>query len=108
MYIGTALGGAVFPWTRKDVYNTAAIAKYKVAGVPLITICGVIAAAFSAWMLYYYLTVPALGFGGGNLTGELLMLAIFVGWSAYFFIRRWWLKRVGIDLDLAYKEVPPI
>lgn len=108
MYIGTAVGGAVFPWSRKEVYNTSSISKYKVAGVPLITICGVIAAAFSAWMLYYYLTVPALGFGGGNLAGELIMLAIFVGWSVYFFVRRWWLKRVGIDLDLAYKEVPPI
>src|SRR5207249_5424802 len=29
MYIGTALGGAVFPWTRKEVYRTAPISKYK-------------------------------------------------------------------------------
>jgi hypothetical protein len=36
------------------------------------------------------------------------MLAIFVFWVGFFFLRRWYLKRIGIDLDLAYKEVPPI
>lgn len=106
LYIGTAFGGAIFPWTRKDVYNTSPIAKYKVGGVPLITICGLIATAFSVWMLYYYLTIPGLGVA--NLTSELIMLAIFLGWIGFFFLRRWWLKRVGIELDLAYKEVPPI
>src|SRR5947199_261657 len=60
MYIGTALGGAVFPWTRKEVYRTAPISKYKVGPIPLITICGVIAAAFSATMLYFFLTVAFL------------------------------------------------
>jgi hypothetical protein len=106
MYIGTSLGGAVFPWTRKEVYETSPIAKYKVAGIPLITICGVIATVFSAWMLYYYLTVPGLGVS--NLTSILIMLGIFVGWSAYYFIRRWYLKRSGIELELAFKQVPPI
>jgi len=36
------------------------------------------------------------------------MLGIFVIWLAYFFIRRAYLKRRGIDLDLAFKEVPPV
>src|SRR5205814_9947786 len=53
MYIGTALGGAVFPWTRTEVYRTAPISKYKVAPTPLIPICGVIAPAFSAPMLFF-------------------------------------------------------
>ena len=106
LYIGTSLGGAVFPWSRKQVYDTSPIAKYKVAGVPLITICGVIATVFSVWMLYWYMTVPGLGVA--NPTSELVMLAIFLFWVAYYFVRRWWLKRVGIDLELAFKEVPPI
>src|SRR5208337_2443610 len=29
MYIGTAVGGAIFPWSRKEVYETSPIAKYK-------------------------------------------------------------------------------
>src|SRR5881296_1989906 len=108
MYIGTALGGALFPWTRKEVYATAPIAKFKVGPIPLITICGVIAALFSAAMLYYFLTVPFLvnvdmsnlGYSG-NLFLYVVVL-IFFGWVAYYFIRRAYLKRIGINLDFAY------
>jgi APA family basic amino acid/polyamine antiporter len=106
MYIGTAFGGAIFPWSRKEVYDSSPIAKYKVGGIPLITICGVIAAVFSAWMLYDYLTIPGLGVA--SFDSEVVMLAIFLFWVGFFFLRRWWLSRVGINLDLAYKEVPPI
>lgn len=114
MYIGTALGGAVFPWTRKEVYSTAPIAKFKVGPIPVITICGIVAALFSALMLYYFLTVPFLvnvdlsnlGYSG-NLFLYVVLL-IFFGWVAYYFIRRAYLKRIGVNLDLAYKEVPPI
>jgi amino acid transporter len=106
MYIGTSLGGAVFPWTRKETYNSSPVAKYKVGGVPLITICGIIAAAFSAWMLYYYLTIPGLGVA--SIPSEAFIAFIFGAWTVYFFVRKWYLKRIGINLDLAYKEVPPI
>src|SRR3989454_1047674 len=114
MYIGTALGGAVFPWTRKEVYRTAPISKFKVGPVPLITICGVIAALFSAAMLYYFLSVPLLvnvdisnlGYSGNWFLYA--VIAIFFGWVAYYFVRRAYLRRIGINLDLAYKEIPPI
>jgi len=108
MYIGTAFGGAIFPWTRKSVYENSAAAKYKISGVPLITISGIIATIFSAWMLYYYLTVPGLGVMTSSRVSESIMLSIFVIWVAYFFLRRWYLKGRGIDLDLAFKEVPPV
>ena len=114
MYIGTALGGALFPWTRKEVYRTAPIARFKVGPIPLITICGVIAALFSAAMLYYFLTIPFLvnvdisnlGYSGNAFLYA--VIAIFLGWVVYYFVRRAYLRRIGIDLDLAYKEIPPI
>src|SRR3989454_1146195 len=113
MYIGTAIGGAVFPRTRREVYQTSPIAKYKVGPIPLITICGLIAAGFSAWMLYWYITEPFLGIanlsaGFDGVKSLLIMVAIFVGWTVYYFVRRAYLKSRGINLDLAYKEVPPI
>ncbi len=111
MYTGTALGGALFPKTRPEVYRVSPISKYKVGPIPLITICGAIAAAFSVWMLYWILTNPFIGVVPAGTTGIIsatIMLSVFVGWVAYYFIRRAYLKGVGINLDLAYKEVPPI
>jgi APA family basic amino acid/polyamine antiporter len=106
MYIGTALGGAIFPRVRKQVYEGSPIAKYKVGGLPLITICGLIAAGFSAVMLYDYLVYPFLGVA--SAISEEIVTAIFVTWVAYYFIRRAYLRRVGIDLELTFKEVPPV
>jgi basic amino acid/polyamine antiporter, APA family len=106
MYIGTAIGGAIFPKVRKQIYDNSPISKYKVGSIPLITICGVIAAAFSAWMLYYYIAYPQLAFA--SPASLEIMAGIFVAWSAYYFVRRWWLRRVGVDLELAFKEIPPV
>jgi amino acid transporter len=106
MYIGTAVGGALFPRVRKAIYDSSPISKYKLAGVPLITICGIIAALFSLYMLYDYLTIPFLGVA--SATSEEIVFAIFIGWVGYYFVRRAWLRRVGIDLELAYKEIPPV
>ena len=113
MYIGTALGGAVFPRTRREVYQTSPIAKYKIGPIPLITLCGIIAVAFSAWMLYWYITEPFLAIadlskGLEGIKSLLIMLGIFVGWTVYYFVRRAYLQGRGINLELAYKEIPPI
>src|SRR5437773_621455 len=111
MYIGTALGGAVFPWTRKEVYRTAPISKFKFGPIPLITICGVIAAAFSATMLYYFLTVPFLvnvDLSNLGYSGNLFLyvvVAISFGWVGYYFVRRAYLRRIGVDLDLDTTQV---
>ncbi len=106
MYIGTALGGAIFPRVRREIYQNSPIAKYKIGSIPVITVCGVIAAVFSLYMLFDYLTVPFLGVA--SATSEEIMFAIFLGWVAYYFVRRWWLRKKGIDLELAYKEIPPV
>jgi len=115
MYIGTSLGGAIFPKTRRELYRTSPISKYRIGPIPIITICGAVSIIFSAWMFYYFMT-NALFVGvdlrTGLLTGAntflLVLIAIFVGWTVYYFVRRAYLRRVGIDLELAYKEVPPI
>lgn len=111
MYIGTALGGALFPKTRPEVYKTAPISKYKVGPIPLITLCGGIAVAFSLWMLYWYVTNPFLGVVLAGNSGYIslgIMAGIFIGWVAYYFLRRAYLRSIGINLELAYKEIPPI
>src|SRR5256712_5825322 len=48
MYIGTAIGGAIFPRARREVYRTAPIATYKIRPIPGITIFGATAAASRA------------------------------------------------------------
>lgn len=44
MYFGTAIAAIVLPYKKKDLFEASPIAKMKFAGVPLITIAGLISA----------------------------------------------------------------
>ena len=39
-YFGTTLSAIVLPWRRRDIYKASPIAKYELAGIPLVTISG--------------------------------------------------------------------
>src|SRR5450631_1850845 len=51
-FFATVVAAVILPWRRKDLYEASPIARYKVAGVPLITVVGVITGLFLLFMLY--------------------------------------------------------
>jgi basic amino acid/polyamine antiporter, APA family len=115
-FLGSTIAAIVLPYTKKDLYEASPIAKYKVAGVPLITICGVIFAAFLLFLLYEWLLDPNALYGIGwsinengvkNTTsliymGVMYLLALAIYLSARYYRR----TKEGIDLGLIYKEIP--
>ncbi|MEW5987149.1 MAG: APC family permease [Chloroflexota bacterium] len=114
-YLGSSVAAVLLPYTRRDLYNASPIAKYKVAGVPLITVCGVIFTAFLLFLLYEWFLDPNALYGIGwsinpngykNTTSiifmgvmYLLALAIYLGAVAYR-------RGRGVDIRLVYKEIP--
>jgi APA family basic amino acid/polyamine antiporter len=51
-YLGSTVAATLLPWLKKDLYNASPIAKYKVLGIPLITVAGVIFGGFLIFLLY--------------------------------------------------------
>ncbi|MDA4121393.1 MAG: APC family permease [Thaumarchaeota archaeon] len=103
-YLLPALTAVVFPYIRKDVYETAFIVKRKVLGVPLISWLGVVslvALIFGTYSLYLggfaNFHVPDYAFYASAYGLGVVIFAV-----AYV-VRR----RQGIDLSLAFKEIPP-
>ena len=106
MYIATTLAAALMPWKLKEAYSLSEVSKYKIGKVPLVTISGIIASAFSAWMLYYYITDPSLGVA--SIPSYALISGVFAAWVIYFALRRYYLwHKKGIDLDATFREIPP-
>ncbi|HWQ12925.1 MAG TPA: APC family permease [Roseiflexaceae bacterium] len=115
-FLGSTVAAILLPYTRRELYAASPIAKYQVAGVPLITVCGVIFAAFLLFLLYQWLLDPNALYGIGWSVNEngvkntaslifmgamyLLALAIYLGMRAY---RR---RAEGVDLSIVYKEIP--
>jgi amino acid transporter len=108
-FLATTIAAIVLPWVRKDLYDASPIARYKVAGVPAITIVGVITAAFLAFMLYQWSFNPDNLYGTSfQKTGSSVIyfavtyiVAIVIYVIAYF-VRR----NQGIDLRRIHHEIP--
>jgi amino acid transporter len=107
-YLGSTIAAILLPYIKRDLYNASPIAKYKIAGIPLITVAGVIFAAFLLFLLYQWLIDPNALYGIGlsntssiiyMLSMYLLALLIYVGFKAYR-------KRQGIDISKIYEEIP--
>jgi amino acid transporter len=101
-----------FPFRRKDVFgNSPDIVKKKVGGVPVITILGIAGLVVSAFLIYSTIQpgvtppptgpilVKALAYSFVPLTG-IIALVIYV--IAYYYRRS-----QGIDMTMAFREIPP-
>ncbi|MGQ4911617.1 MAG: APC family permease [Candidatus Thorarchaeota archaeon] len=103
----TCISGIVFPFRKstKAIFESSPAAKWKLGPIPAISIFGFLGAIWEGYFIYLYLTIPELGMS--SPASSALLLGIFiVGFIAYFVIRAY-RKKQGIDIDLAYKEIPP-
>ena len=105
VFASSSLAGAVFPYRAKEIYEASPGAKYKLGNIPWVTILGTLGAIFGFGMVLSYLLVPALG-----LTSPLAYSVVFgiilVSALWYVIVKRAQKAR-GIDVDYAFKEIPP-
>jgi len=103
-FFGTAIAAVVLPWRKKSLYENSTIARYKVGGVPLITISGAITAGFLGWMLFKWFTDSLYAI---NNKASLRYLVVLYGlaiavYAIAYVVRR----RQGIDLKAIHQEIP--
>lgn len=104
MYLGTAIAGILLPYKNPQLYQSSPIARYKVFGVPLITVSGVIFAIFLLFALYEWITNPVYGV---NAPGSAIyMLILYALATAIYLIYRSVRLRQGIDIHQIYGNIP--
>jgi len=116
MYFGTAIAAIVLPYKKKELFNASPIAQMKVAGIPLITVAGVIFGGFLAFLLVEWMFDPWLNTGGEG--AGLYGISFKNGWSIAFLVGCYvvaaaiyygfkaYRKKGGIDMDQVQKEIP--
>ncbi|HLB47407.1 MAG TPA: hypothetical protein VJL59_10420, partial [Anaerolineales bacterium] len=107
-YLGSTIAAIVLPYTKKDLYEASPIAKYKIAGIPLITVAGVIFAAFLIFLLYQWLIDPnnLYGISYRNVSSLVFMGVMYLLALGIYLGARFYRKGRGVDVDLIYKEIP--
>ena len=114
-YLGTTISAIILPYKKPDLYKASPIAQYNVAGIPLITIAGVIFGGFLVFLLYQWILDPNALYGIGysinengykNLTSLEYMGANYVLAAIIYFSFKAYRKQSGIDLDKVQSEIP--
>ena len=103
-YFGTTLAAIVMPWRRPDIYNQSPIARYKILGVPMISVSGVIFGGFLLFCLYKWFFDSAYFIN--NFDSKLYMLVLYVVALVIYLTSRFMRRSEGIDLAKINSEIP--
>ncbi len=98
------LTGIPFPWVRKYIYDKSVIANWKIGKLPIFSLICAVAALMLGILTYLIMTDPV---AGGPLQSQIITLLIYaiipVG---IYFVMVNYRKRQGINVFLAFREIP--
>ncbi|MGD9500852.1 MAG: amino acid permease [Methyloceanibacter sp.] len=96
--------GIFFPYLRPQIYEKSPLAGKTVFGLPIMTVgcfLGFIAAQFYFWTLY---SDPNAA--GHEPTQVMIVAGVFVLGLVFYYVMKFIKKSQGIDVTLAFKEIP--
>ena len=107
-YLGSTIAAILLPYTKKDLYEASPIAKYKIAGIPLISVMGTIFGLFLMFLLYEWIIDPngLYGISYKNTASVYFMGAMYLLAVVIYVVAKLVRKSQGVDLNLVYKEIP--
>lgn len=101
----TMIAAMVFPYRRKALYEASPASRYKVGGLPLVTVAGAIFLAFAIFVDYQALTADELGVNGTK--GLIFLAAVYVFAIVVYGAAKLYRQRVDkLDLSASYQELP--
>src|SRR5438445_11082430 len=106
-FLGTSIAAAILPWRRKDIFQNSPISRFRIAGIPVITITGVVSAIFLLFMLaeWSFNSVYGTSFSI-NSTSPIYFAGTYLVAIAIYVVARVVRRRQGIDLSRIHREIP--
>jgi amino acid transporter len=103
-FVGSTVAAAILPWRKPAIYNASPIAKYRVAGIPLITAAAALFLAYLGFCIYYWLKDDVYG---SNNRDSLIYMGCLYGVALLIYVgSRIIRRRQGMDLGMVYNEIP--
>jgi APA family basic amino acid/polyamine antiporter len=105
-FCASTLVGTLFPYLKstRQIYADSPISKYKVAGIPLITVMGALGLLYFAIMFFLYITDGRYG-TNNPLSAAYIFGALIIS-AVIYFAYRFYRKQQGINTDMTYREIP--
>src|SRR5215467_3487520 len=104
------VSAVIFPLIRKSLYESSPAATFRLLGVPIMPVAGVISAVFFAvmfWLLWKDPIAAGALFKSSKIPVEfwITVAAVVVGTGWYLWIKAY-RKRRGINIRLAFQQIP--
>lgn len=115
VFVVTCIAGALLPYRARELYESSPGAQYKLGGIPLVTVLGTIGGILGTLMVLAFLFSPSLGVLGNwnfedfpaNLWAQIIAFAIILVSAIWYFLAKNAQKARGINVEYAFKEIPP-
>lgn len=105
-FIAVAAAAIVMPYLRPNLFNSApAMIRARIAGVPWLTIVGVV--MLLSWAFVLYVTFATTAFGQVAPKSMIEAFAVPILGAIYYLVVRVVRARQGIQLKAAFQEIPP-
>ncbi len=106
MFFGTAIAATILPWWKPNLYQNSPIARYSIAGIPLISIGGAVTVVVLGWVIYEWLAVSTYGIGV-QTPGSIIYLGVLYGIAIVMYVVAYLYRRSqGVNLDAIHSEIP--
>jgi APA family basic amino acid/polyamine antiporter len=106
-FAGSAIAAAILPWRRREIYEASPIARYRVFGVPLITVAALAFLVILGFAIYEWLTNAIYGIDWNTARNGVWYVLVLYGIAfAIYLGSRLWRKQQGIDMAMVHKEIP--
>ena len=103
-FTGSAIAAAILPWRKPEIYNASPIAKYRIAGVPLITAAALGFLVILGFSLYEWFTNDVYALNGRD---SLIYMGILYLIALGIYLVSWLVRRSqGIDMSMVHREIP--
>jgi amino acid transporter len=107
-FVVVGLTAIAFPFARKRLYEVMPL-KSKVGPVPTLVILGILSVIFFGAMasVYVWWSSYAAVLGVWSINTTLLIAIIYIAAIVIYFGSKAYWKAKGVDLETAFKEIPP-
>jgi len=107
VFLVTAISAAIFPYRKRarGIWESSPYSRWKFLGVPVVTIAGIVYLVYVAILLYYaFISEKTRDLTGKNLIIFVAIWVVGILWYVFWKSRS---RRQDINIDIAFKELPP-
>ena len=106
-FAGSAIAAMLLPWLKPDIYNASPIARYKVAGLPIITVAAAGFLVILGFAIYEWITNATYGIDWTTARNSFYYMFALYGLAlAIYVVSRIYRRSQGIDMKMVHSEIP--